>query len=139
MKISHTDENLQSELSILVGKGLKVDIDRLERDEPFADVIPNFDSLVMLEILLLIEDKEGFRFDQHLDAGQSASSADALAAYRSFPPNISALAQALSRARHVEKLKQEVELDAPASAAAQASLSSDARNDVGNDARRSAS
>lgn len=112
-----------------------MDIDRLERDEPFVDVIPNFDSLVMLEILLLIEDKEGFRFDQHLDACQSASSADALAAYRSFPPNISTLAQALSEARQAEKLKKEAELDTPAPADARARLSNDTRND----AQRSAS
>ncbi|VVU51558.1 hypothetical protein BAN20980_04280 [Burkholderia anthina] len=92
---------------------MQADIDRLERDEPFADVIPNFDSLAMLEIILLIEEKEGFQFDQHLDSGNASSLADAAAAYRAFPSNVSALGQALIQARQAEKLKKEGESGTP--------------------------
>ncbi|WP_155640582.1 hypothetical protein [Burkholderia pseudomultivorans] len=105
MTTLHTNENLQSELSRLIGDGLRADVGRLENDEPFEEVIPNFDSLAMLEIILLLEEKEGFELDKHFDSANPVE--DPAAAYKAFPANIGALAQALIKARQAEALNKE--------------------------------
>jgi acyl carrier protein len=100
MGVIGTVGNLQIELASLIGRGLGVDIERLERDELFSEVIENFDSLAMLEIILLLEEKEGFELDQHL--GNGGAMADPASANKDFPVNISALSRALIKARQAE-------------------------------------
>lgn len=101
MSMNRIEKTLHHELAVLIGNGLRVDVDRLARDEPFAEVIPNFDSLSMLEILLLVEEKEGFSFDQHLGAGQGSSPGNTVDQLK-FPVNVSALAKAVNEARRKE-------------------------------------
>ncbi|WP_459906730.1 hypothetical protein [Caballeronia sp. HLA56] len=102
--------DLHVKLSVLIGSALRVDIARLRRDELFVDVIPNFDSLVILEIILLIEEREGLQFDRYLQTRNVLATANAEGSLPVFPPNISALVRAVLQAKKAESCLLESEM-----------------------------
>ncbi|WP_342310545.1 hypothetical protein [Burkholderia pyrrocinia] len=87
--VSLEDEKLAK----LIGEGLRVDVNRLLRDEPFVEVIPDFDSISMVEIILLVEEKEGRKFDSliGIDWGSEGQP--------EFPVCISALGRAVRQVK----------------------------------------
>ncbi|WP_246797514.1 acyl carrier protein [Burkholderia perseverans] len=76
---------------------LNVDAGRLQAGVPFAEVIPEFDSLVLLEIVLMLEGEFGLRLDE-VPTGQVGGAASSPANIEELAAQIEAAARRLKYA-----------------------------------------
>ncbi|MBI0325536.1 acyl carrier protein [Burkholderia plantarii] len=90
---------LRAVIAARIAGHLNVDAGRLQAGEPFAGVIPDFDSLILLEIVLMLEGEFGLRLDE-VPTGQVGAA--------SSPANIEELAaQIEAAARHLKYVPAE--------------------------------